>query len=268
MADGMSFDKYIDNPSGGQVYTNRNMYKRMYRDKFNAVLVREQGQIVYTVFRTEDANDTYYIYMKIPSEVVENFYYDVVIQLYTTVNEKKNNVNLREYAVKFFSNDPAFVYTFAHSFVQNNLFITDLEYKMSMIALRDRAEVKNPKNDVWYVKSLFFAYLTMEKYNLFNRTMLNRHARVYRKSDLYTLVTSADIKVKARQDAQERINRENRKKKEEERRKKEQQRNINARSKITGTSKVSKISNTTKTSKVAKVSKTSKITTMNKPKSN
>ena len=31
MADSkMTFDKYIDNPSGGSVFTNRNMYKEMY----------------------------------------------------------------------------------------------------------------------------------------------------------------------------------------------------------------------------------------------
>ena len=35
MADGMSFDKYIDNPSGGQVFTNRQMYKAMYKSKFD-----------------------------------------------------------------------------------------------------------------------------------------------------------------------------------------------------------------------------------------
>ena len=74
MADGMSFDKYIDNPSGGQVFTNRQMYKAMYKSKFDKILVREQGQIKFTVYKSEDANDSYYIHMKIPSEVIEKFY--------------------------------------------------------------------------------------------------------------------------------------------------------------------------------------------------
>ena len=47
MAKEMTFDKYIDNPSGGSVYTNRNMYKNMYKSKFDKVLVREQGRIKY-----------------------------------------------------------------------------------------------------------------------------------------------------------------------------------------------------------------------------
>ena len=33
MAKEMTFDKYIDNPSGGSVFTNRNMYKNMYNKK-------------------------------------------------------------------------------------------------------------------------------------------------------------------------------------------------------------------------------------------
>ena len=40
------FDKYIDNPAGkGAVVTNRSMYKTMYTDKFNKVLLRENGNI-------------------------------------------------------------------------------------------------------------------------------------------------------------------------------------------------------------------------------
>ena len=80
MADSMSFDKYIDNPSGGaSVVTNRKMYKDMYKAKFDAVLVREQGTIKYYVYHDTDNTDSYYIHMKIPSEVIDNFYYDVVI---------------------------------------------------------------------------------------------------------------------------------------------------------------------------------------------
>ena len=215
MPPGITFDKYIDNPSGGQIFTNRQVYKAMYKDKFDKVLVREQGQVQYTVYKTNDANDTYYIHFKIPSEVVDRFYYDVVIQLYTLDNADKTSANLRKYFVKFYSNDPAFVYTFAHSFKKNNLFIRDLEPKMSQKALKEKADVRNPKDNVWYVKSLFFAYLCMEKYSLFNRPMLNQHAIKYDKRIWATKVTDADIKVAARQKEQEKINQRIKKEKEE-----------------------------------------------------
>ena len=258
MADGMSFDKYIDNPSGGSVFTNRNMYKRMYKEKFDAVLVREQGQIKYTIYKTEDAFDTYFIHFKIPSEVIDNFYYDVVIKLYTTDNIKKNDANLRNYAVAFFSNDPAFVYTFAHSFAANNLFIDELKTKMMKRALTDKAEVKNPKDDVWYVKSLFFAYLAMEKYGLFNRSMLNQRSKKYKKSDLLKDITPADIKVKDRQHEQELLDERIRKEKEAARRARQKQVNQQHASAISKTSpitKTAKVSNTTKTTKTSKSTK-------------
>ena len=209
MADGMNFDKYIDNPSGGSsVVTNRNMYKEMYKQKFNTVLVREQGKINYFVYKSKDNTDSYFIHMKIPSEVISNFYYDVVIRLYTTENSKKASSVLRNYAVQFYSNDPAFVYTFVHAFAKNKIFIEDLSPKMSKVALDNRAKIKNPKDNVWYVKSLFFAYLTMEKYNLFNRTVLDREQNPYDKKLLLSKIVHADEKIQARQLAQEKLQKE------------------------------------------------------------
>lgn len=246
----MSFDKYIDNPSGGAtVITNRNMYKDMYKSKFDKVLLRESGTIKWKVYYTNDGQDSFYIYMKIPSEVITDFYYDVVIRLFTTENKKKSNGNLREYAVEFYSNDPAFVYTFAHAFSKNHLFIKDLEPKMSKTALKDVAKVKNPKDNVWYVKSLYFAYLTMEKYHLFNRSILNQHGKKYNNKELLSQITHATEKVEARQEAQKKLDNEKAKEKHK---------------KITRTdtdlqSKHSKITNTVKTSTVSKTSKNTKM---------
>ena len=259
MADGMSFDRYIDNPSGGSVFTNRNIYKNMYRRKFGNVLVREQGQIKYTVYKSGDAFDSYYIHIKVPSEVIDNFYYDVVIRLFTDVNEKKNNANLREYAVQFYSNDPAFVYTFANTFYKRKLFINDLKPKMAKQAIKEKAEIRNPGNNVWYVKSLFFAYLIMEKYSLFQRAMLDQHAKKYKKAELLRNITQAETKIADRQKAQKQLDDEKRKEKERaiiERQKQLRTQQTHS-TKIAKATKISKVSTTTK---VSKVSKTSKIT--------
>ena len=259
MADGMSFDKYIDNPSGGStVVTNRNMYKDMYKSKFDKVLLRESGKIEWKVYYTNDKQDSFYIYMKIPSEVVEKFYYDVVIRLFTTENKKKTNVNLREYAVEFYSNDPEFVYTFAHAFNKNDLFIKDLESKMSKTALKNAAKIKNPKDNVWYVKSLYFAYLTMERYHLFNRSILKQHGAKYDKRELLSKITHATEKIEARQSAQVKLDKEKSKAKKIERKDIDLQSKHTKSSGIVKTSKVSKTSintNTVKTTKRASMKK-------------
>lgn len=257
MADGMSFDKYIDNPAGGStVITNRNMYKDLYKSKFDKILLRESGIIKWKVYYANDGQDSFYIHIQVPSEVIEKFYYDVVIRLFTTENKKKSNVNLREYAVEFFSNDPAFVYTFAHAFNKNHLFIKDLEPKMSKTALKVVAKIKNPKDNVWYVKSLYFAYLAMERYNLFNRTILKQHSTKYDKRELLSKIIHAAEKIEARQIAQEKLNKEKARSKKIERKDKELQ------SKHTKTSNIAKTSITSKISKNTKTVKTTKQTSM------
>ena len=256
----MSFDKYIDNPSGGAtVITNRNMYKDMYKSKFDKVLLRESGKIEWKVYYTNDKHDSFYIYIKVPSEVIENFYYDVVIKLFTTENKKKSNVNLREYAVAFYSNDPAFVYTFAHAFNKNNLFIEDLESKMSKIALKDVAKVKNPKDNVWYVKSLYFAYLAMERYHLFNRNILKQNGSKYDKRELLSKITHAADKIEARQEAQRKLDTEKTKAKKIERKDKALQ------TKHTKASGIVKTSTVSKTSRNTNKVKTTKRTSMKRP---
>lgn len=260
MADGMSFDKYIDNPSGGAtVITNRNMYKDMYKSKFDKVLLRESGKIDWKVYYANDGHDSYYIYIKVPSEVINDFYYDVVIRLFTTENKKKSNASLREYAVEFFSNDPAFVYTFAHAFSKNHLFIKDLESKMSKMALKDAAKMKNPKDNVWYVKSLYFAYLTMERYHLFNRNILKHNSKKYDKRELLSKITHATEKIEARQEAQRKLDAEKTKAKKIERKDQALQ------SKHTKTSGIVKTSTVSKTSRNTKRVKTTKRTSMKRP---
>lgn len=259
MADGISFDKYIDNPSGGAtVITNRNMYKDMYKSKFDRILLRENGKIVWKVYYTNDTQDSFYIYVKVPSEIIEKFYYDVVIRLFTTENKKKSNVNLREYAVEFYSNDPAFVYTFAHAFSKNKLFIKDLESKMSKTALKDAAKIKNPKDNIWYVKSLYFAYLTMERYHLFNRTILKQHGAKYNKRELLSQITHATEKVEARQEAQTKLN------KEKAKDHKIEIKNNPIQGKYIKTSNITKASTVSKTSVITNRVKTIKRTSMKK----
>ena len=258
MADSkMTFDKYIDNPSGGSVFTNRNMYKEMYQKKFDKVLLRENGSIKYQLFTANDGIDSHYVYLKIPSEVVPEFYYDVVIHLFTKNNTYKNEASLRRYTVEFYSNDPAFVYTFAHSFKKNGLFIDDLSPKMSKQALKDKAKVRNPKDDVWYVKSLYFAYLAMVKYNLFSKPMY-AGCEKYKKENLLRKITQAETKVAQRQKEGERVVKEKREALEKEKREKRIARNLDVSSStsrtsnITKTSKISKVSNITKKTKVTK----------------
>lgn len=189
-----TFHQYIHNPMGygTMIMSYRNMYKDLYTKKFDAILLRENGNIDYFLWKDKKHN-VYYIHIKIPSEVVSNFYYDTVIQ-FTANIKNPSAVSLKEYLVKFYSNDPSFVYTFAYAFNKNKLFIDDLSSRINKISLTKRSAIKNPKDEIGYVKSLYFAFLVMDSKKLFNISYWNG-ANIYDKNTFIKNIVHADLKI-------------------------------------------------------------------------
>ena len=208
----MSYDQYIQNPMGvsNAVISNRNMYRSLYMTKLDKLLVREMGKIHYTLYKSKSK---YYVYIKIPSEVIEQFYYDVVIEFSEPKDKSLIDSTLKNYNVKFYSNDPSFVYTFAHAFIKNDMFINELKGKMSREAVTKVAVEKNPSNQVGYVKSLYFAYLYLKKENVFNKNKFLL-AKDINWKELEKSITPADLKIAQRQDAAKEKAAENKRAKE------------------------------------------------------
>jgi len=202
----ITFNKYMDNPSlGTSVYSTRQIYRNLYKQKFDNLMVREQGQLHYKIFNTDDHLDTHYIHLKIPSEKIPDLYYDVVLEFWTDDPNEKDSPTIRKYNVRFYSNDQAFIFTFAHAFNSNGLFIDLLKTKMLKRTLTDKAKERNPKDDIWYVKSLCFAFYAMERYLLFNRSMLNQNGRKFNRSELLNGVQSAESKIEERRLKEEQL---------------------------------------------------------------
>ena len=192
----MTFDEYIQNPMGREnaVISNRIMYRNLYTEKLDKILVREAGKIDIKAYQV---GKRYICYLKIPSEVVPKFYYDVLIE-FTPPKGLFTEADLKKYTVRFYSNDPSFVFTFAHAFIKNDMFIKDFEDKMSKKAIKDKAKEKNPYDQVGYVKSLYFAYLIMSRRGYFSKT---RYVDTYSEKALKREITDADKKIQDREDA-------------------------------------------------------------------
>ena len=207
----MTYDQYIQNPMGvkNAVFSNRELYRGLYTDKLNKILVREGGKIEYHLYK---GRKKYYAFIKVPSEVVEKFYYDVVIEF--SEPEGKTPRDLRGYNVRFYSNDPSFVFTFAHAFIKNELFIDNYKDKMSKRAVKENADEKNPTNQVGYVKSLYFAYLIMAQKGLFSKLL---YIDNYSERTVKNMIMLADEKIALRQE----LGAEAKKKKPEIKKKKE-----------------------------------------------
>lgn len=252
----MTFDQYIQNPMGkdNAVISNRTMYRNLYQEKLDKILVREAGNIAIKAYHV---GKRYICYLKIPSEVVPKFYYDVLIE-FRKPKEGTDGNSLKNYYVRFWSNDPSFVYTFTHAFIKNDLFIKDFSDKMSKKAIKERAVEKNPSDQVGYVKSIYFAYLIMIKRGYFSKV---RYTDRYSESALKREIEHADKKIKDRQEAQQNKATENRKEKEKLKRIQSPIDNINPDIPITtkrkNISSVGKISTNNKT--IGKIGSIKKI---------
>lgn len=256
----MTFDQYIANPMGKKnaVFSNREMFRTMYKQKLDVLLVREVGKVKYNLYTSKKGK--YYIHFKIPSEKIKGVYYDTVIEFYTDQHSAELSRSLNNYYVRFYSNDPSFVFTFAHAFRANDMLIKDLENKMSKKALKEVAKEKNPKNEVGYVKSIFFAYLLMKQYGLFEKVQFKSYARQYNPRTFKDEITHADQKIEERINAAEKEAKEKRVERQKEKVAQQQNRReqnpmfINSSPKVSSTKKVNRIE-ATKGKKVKKVKK-------------
>lgn len=196
----MTFNDYIQNPMGihNAVFSQREMFRTLYGDKLNKLMVREVGKVKYFLYK--DTDRRYLIHLKIPSEVVKNFYYDTVIEYYTDDSTVEKLPHLNDYNVRFYSNDPSFVFTYAYSFNKNKLFIEDLIPKMSKQAITDKAVERNPKNLIGYVKSIYFAYLIIKMNGLSRKMNFTMYGNKYKVKDFLKTIMQADLKVEQRQE--------------------------------------------------------------------
>lgn len=206
----MTFQQYIDNPMGKKnaVFSQRQMYKDLYTQKFDNLVLREAGKINYTLY-IDEKRDRYVAHIKIPSETVKNFYYDAVIYFYTSDAAIHSSPSLNGYNIKFFSNDPAFVFTYLRVFFKNDLFFEDLKPRASKKALREDPKVTNPYETPGYSKILYFAFLFMKGHHLFNKTVFKQEAKPYDKKVLLKMVMDTDEKIAKRQELGAAIKKDN-----------------------------------------------------------
>ena len=253
----MTFEEYIGNPAGKSAVftaTAREAMRNSYKQKYDAIMVREHSHIDYTLYKNK--NNRYLAYIKIPSEIIEKFYYDVLIEFYADSNIQSAGNNLMKYNVRFWSNDPSFVYTYAHAFLENDMLITELKSKMSKQAIKKEAKERNPFNQIGYVKSIYFAYLLLLSKGLFNTNTFSNASDKLDFNLIKSNIIDADQKIFQRQEAQNKLNKTKKKEKIKKENIKDNIENNIAVSKI---NKIKSVSNTNRISSIKSISTIKKV---------
>ena len=251
----MTLDSYISNPLGKNNATfnavSREAVKNEYMKKFDTLMVREHGNIRYNLYYDEK-NNKYYAHIKVPSEKIEKFYYDVVFQFYTDKDVKEAGKNLGSYYVKFFSNDPAFNYTYTYAFFHQNMIIDELKNKLGKKAKRERAREKNPGESIGYSKIIYLGYLTLINRGLLNRDRFIGESQLYHTGYLRSQVEDADIKIADREREGRKLSAKTKKENAEKRKQKQMESNSIKPVRNTNIITTKKITSSIKTTKTSK----------------
>lgn len=196
----MTFQEYINNPTGAKtaVMSYRQMYSNLYNEKWNNIMVRENGKINYSLYMD---GETYYCHVKVPSETVPDFYYDVIIKMESSAKEQ----SLLTAKSQFFSNDPNFNYVFAYAFIKHKLHIPELESKMSKTAITKKAVEKNPDCTIGYIKTLYFAYIAMSSKGLFTKIRFKAEAKKFDKKILLSNIKDTETCIEERKNKGEEL---------------------------------------------------------------
>ena len=215
----ITMDQYILNPmrkrNAVMNAVAREAIRKDYLQRYARVMMREHSNIKYTLYKDERHNK-YVAHINVPSETVPRFYYDVVLEFTAEENVKGGGENLFLYNCRFFSNDPSFVYTYAHVFKEDDIFYTDLRSKMSKIALKKAPTETNPSNTVGYVKTVYFAYLFMKARDLNSKSKFTAQAIPLSIKKLISEVEDADDKISKRQEEGDKLRKEKAKEKKNE----------------------------------------------------
>ena len=204
----MTYEEYINNPLQARFVANaREYYRAAYTSRLDAILVRVNNKIDFNMYKN-DKDGSYYLYIKVPSEVVKDFTYDVVIHFVRPGHDVDFDKDLKSYEVEFFSNDPVFVYDLAYTFKSHNMFVNDLAPKAVKESLTRKPVVTNPNNTIFYCKSLYFAYLIAKEKGLFAKA---KYTEKYDRKRMLDMVEDSRTKVEQRQELGAKADKEERK---------------------------------------------------------
>lgn len=189
----ITLNEYIKNPTGGRAHAvgQKEAVAAIYEKKFNMIMLKSTGVMRRFIYKAKD-DSRFMIYLKLPSETIDELTYDVVIDFYTTDDPVKKEMTLENYWVRFFSNDPNFVFTYSYVFKINGLLVPELQDKFKY--LDTKPKVTNPNKIVGYVKSLYMAYLYIMNQGMMQKSAWYNAPSV-KTSELSKMIMSCDKKI-------------------------------------------------------------------------
>lgn len=197
----ITLEEYAKSPIGKAGGATGSQYlAEAYKQKYEKVMLRVNGHIDHH-FYTDKGN--YFILLKIPSEIVPDFTYEVVFKFSPEKATDSHSSNLKNYNVQFFSNDPAFTFTYAYVYNEAGLIIDELINKLPDEVIKKKPVERNPLQVINYAKILYFGYLYIKHHGFLEKHYYEESNLVIkRESDFFNIVIPSELKALERLEAE------------------------------------------------------------------
>ena len=181
--------EFLNNPAGkGATVLNISAVKDKFTERYNSIV----SDIDYSIYIVK--KDVYFL-VNIPSSV-KGIKYDILVKFEPT--SKSTGKSLSDMSMKIFSNSPSFLYTYAHAYDVQGLFIKECKRKLSSQMLTDIAKSKNPYGILSYDFSVFAALHFIVSNDYLSMDVINQYGQKTVKSEVLKHVKNADILQKDR----------------------------------------------------------------------
>ena len=187
----MKIQEYMKNPAGkGAVIPGKDMFIQNFDYRYQVLSKEKEFELnIYT-----QGNEVFY-HILVPSEgkYRENKY-DVIIKFKPEGIGDKIDGSYKQYNIEFFSNSPAFAYTYAYVAKLNGLLVMELANKFDEKILNYPPTSRNPGLLFNYEKSLYFAckYLLSDS-QLLLKSYVKTHSKKLTKKILKEIKTLSQV---------------------------------------------------------------------------
>lgn len=164
-----TIQQFLNNPIGDNsaVYGRRDIIIHNLENRFDKLIKTYLNKFKFYV---NEIQGSYYFYIQLPSETYpEKLTYDIVIE-FLPIGNAKGDLTINNYAIRLFSNNPNFIFTYAYVYNKDGLIIDFLKNKIGSKCLHEKPKIKNPHLSYGFEKSVYFALLYIKYLGLTSKS--------------------------------------------------------------------------------------------------
>lgn len=180
----MTFKRYMENPTNSRAMA---VTIRATQEAFGNTYIKYKKEHRKNTRNILKIGDKYLLYFKIESSKIDKLFYDICVELDGSGKDSE---------VRFFSNNPAFVFNMAYVYNMEGLFIDEFANKVGVKALKDAPIVTNPMGVITYEKYLYYVCLDILNDKLYDKSVLDKELEKNMKlKDLIEKIDTVDEKI-------------------------------------------------------------------------